>query len=252
MTILFKIQMFLKKKIFFLFVLLSTSIVSNQFVAKAQEIEDKLPLGDKAFHDKDFPKAFIFYKDVWQQKKYTDAMLLKMAFIKEGNKEYAESLYYLQLYYAKNTQESVLQKIIEIAEDNKFKGHKPSDIRYLFFLFDKYFVFLLAFSVLFVAGASVFLYLRSQKGYEILFPTILLGLFTCGFLYVYDFGKPKNRCIVKQKAMLMESPSAGATQVDMIEQGNCLEIKGKKDIWYKVNYNDKDAYIRESNLWLLP
>lgn len=241
--------MFLKKIFNFLFILL----LSGHFTAFSQETELNLASGDKAFEAGNYAEALKNYELVLHQgKQYSEAMLLKMAFIKEKEKDIPTTLYYLHLCYAKTTREVILQKIIELAEDNKLKGHKPTDIRYLFFLFEKHIVLSVFVVLLLIVGAGGFIFMRGQKGYEILFPSILIALASLTFLYVYDFGKPQNRCLVKQKAILMDSPSAGAIQVDMIDKGHCLEIVGKTDIWYKVDYQDKTAYLRESNVWLLP
>jgi hypothetical protein len=241
--------MFLKKLFTFLFILL----LSGQFKAFSQGTELKLAAGDKAFEAGNYAEALKNYELVLHQdQQYSEAMLLKMAFIKEKEKDIPTTLYYLQMCYAKTTREAVLQKIIELAEENNLKGHKPTDIRYLFFLFEKHIVISVFMALFVIIGMGFFLFKRGQKGIEILFPSILLALAAITFLYVYDFGKPKNRCLVKQKAILMDSPSAGAVQIDMIDKGHCLDIIGKNDIWYKVDYEDKIAYVRESNVWLLP
>jgi uncharacterized protein YgiM (DUF1202 family) len=46
----------------------------------------------------------------------------------------------------------------------------------------------------------------------------------------------------------MSGPSAGANVVSLIKEGNKLKIKDKKDVWLKVEWLDKDVYIKEQQV----
>ena len=175
-----------------------------------------------------------------------------MAFIKEKANDIPATLYYLQLYYTKHADERVLQKIIDMAENNKYKGHKPSDLQYLFFLFQQYSSIGIAFMLFFVGGIGGILWVRGRKGFDILFPTILVSFIALFYLYLLDFWKPAFPAIIKtQKAMAMDAPSAGASQLDLIERGTCVQVLNKHDIWLKVLYEDKIMYVRENNVWVV-
>jgi hypothetical protein len=242
--------MFFDKILIFIFSL----VIFCANIGYAEVINTKLMAGDKAFEQQKYQDAYKYYEEILSnEQQYSEAMLLKMAFIKEKNNDIVTTLYYLQLYYAKTTDDKVLQKIIEMSENNKLKGHKPSDIQYLFFLFYQYISFIVSLVIVFIGSLAVWFFIRSRRGFDVLFPTILLGLFTLSFLYLYNFGKPKARAIVKtQKVIGMDLPSAGGTQTDLIDRGTCLQIVSKNDIWYKVLYDDKTVYVRENNLWLIP
>jgi hypothetical protein len=243
-------QMFLKKLFVFLFILFSC-VLKNTY---GQGNNLKLGVADKDFEQKKYAEAYQNYEDILNaQHQYSESMLLKMAFIKEKENDIAATLYYLHLYYSKTTNEKVLQKIVDIAEANKYKGHKPSDIQFLFFLFEQYLVFILPVLLGLVFGLGAILFVRSRQGLDILFPTILLSLIALFFLYLYDFGKPSPAAIVKNaKAIAMDSPSAGALQIDILEKGMYVQVLDKKDIWYKIAYGDKTVFVRESNLWVIP
>jgi hypothetical protein len=49
----------------------------------------------------------------------------------------------------------------------------------------------------------------------------------------------------------MKSPSAGARQLALLDQGHRIKVLDKQDIWYRVEWNEQEAYIRESNLKLI-
>jgi hypothetical protein len=232
-----------------LLLLLASQVAYSQVISA----EETLRKADADFKGQRYEAAFQGYAAIVKEaKQYSESLLLKMAFIKERQNDVPATLYYLELCYAKKPDERVLQKIVTLAEANKLKGHKPTDIEYLFYLFHYYQLWIVAafIVVMFIGGGLLFV--RSQKGYEILFPYILLALFSILFLYVYNFGKPALRAIIKtNNALSMQAPSAGAEQFEVIDKGTCVQILDKKDIWYLVQWEDKRAYIRENNLWVI-
>jgi hypothetical protein len=241
--------MFLKKILIFIILLFAIGLQSS-----TGQVENVgLNAADRAFEQKKYAEAFELYENILTTKKqYSESMLLKMAFIKEKANDVPAALYYLHIHYNRNTDEKVLQKIIDIAENNKYKGHKPSDIQYLFFIFNQYILIIISLMLLLIVGLGTFLFMRHRKGLDILFPTILLAFIALFFLYLYDFGKPAASAIIKtNKAIAMDLPSAGASQVDMIEKGTCVQILAKEDIWFKILYEDKIMYLRENNMWII-
>lgn len=241
--------MFLKKILIFIILLFAIGLQNST----AQVENVGLNAADRAFEQKKYSEAIELYENILTTKKqYSESMLLKMAFIKEKANDIPAALYYLHTYYNRNTDEKVLQKIIDIAENNKYKGHKPSDIQYLFFIFHQYTLIIISLILLLTVGSGTFLFMRHQKGLDILFPTILLAFVALFFLYLYDFGMPAASAIIKtNKAIAMDSPSAGASQVNMIEKGTCVQILAKEDIWFKILYEDKTMYLRENNMWII-
>ena len=46
----------------------------------------------------------------------------------------------------------------------------------------------------------------------------------------------------------MEGPSSGSSVLAIVSEGHKLTIEGKYDVWFKVKWNGKDAFIKESSL----
>ena len=57
--------------------------------------------------------------------------------------------------------------------------------------------------------------------------------------------------IADNNTLFMNAPSAGASLIERLEQGHRIEILGKDDIWYKINWDNKEGYIRDSNILLV-
>src|SRR5665811_2051912 len=97
-----------------------------------------------SFKKKQFTQSFELYEDLFKQKKYSPAMLLKMAYIQEGSGHMSRSLYYLRLYYKVTRDERVLAKIEEVAANNKLEGYGETPSGKLFFILSEYFVVIAA------------------------------------------------------------------------------------------------------------
>jgi len=66
----------------------------------AQENEKDIELADSLFNQQKYTQSFEIYNRILKTDNLTSpAMLLKMAYIKEGLGDYSNALYYLNLYY---------------------------------------------------------------------------------------------------------------------------------------------------------
>src|SRR5690348_1763124 len=79
-------------------------------VAQAQKIKQ----ADSLFQAKQYTQSLALYQSVFNEKKYSPAMLLKMAYIQEGLGKIGQTLYYLRLYYLASDDEQALHKMEEL------------------------------------------------------------------------------------------------------------------------------------------
>ena len=49
----------------------------------------------------------------------------------------------------------------------------------------------------------------------------------------------------------MEAPSAGSDLIDITGKGHKVVVSGKTDVWYKIEWQGKDGYIKAKNVKLL-
>ncbi|TAD99017.1 MAG: SH3 domain-containing protein [Bacteroidetes bacterium] len=244
------------KKILKIFIGLSFVFVQ---LANAQSVSQELNKADLLFGQKKYTEALPIYEKLLEsQQIYSPAMLLKMAYIREGMipSDYTTALFYLNLYYQHLPESRVLEKITELADKNKLAGYKLSDVEYLLANYKKYHFFVILSIIALFASGLAYIYFSHKKGNDVLYYAILFSLLMSVFFYVYNVGFDKKKGIVKkEKVFLMKSPSAAGELLDTVEKGNCLEIIEKQDIWYKVKWQNREetveAYVRESGLYLL-
>jgi uncharacterized protein YgiM (DUF1202 family) len=65
------------------------------------------------------------------------------------------------------------------------------------------------------------------------------------------FGFQHSAIIANPNTYIMDGPSAGASVIGVAEEGHKVTMAKQQDIWVKVKWNGKDAYIKEGNLLAL-
>lgn len=235
-------------KIILSITLLFTALV---FDCSAQNTNLKLKKADSLFIAKLYTQSFELYNELFSSHMYSSAMLLKMAFIQEGLGHLSQSLYYLNLYsnftYTSQTEE----KIKELADKNNLVGYTDtySQEKLYHIIHENYFQISLALvaTVIFLLGIIIFQRKKNQHR------PIVAGIALVGFLsllfWQLNLSEIKPSGIIEfSHTYLMEGPSSGSSVLAIVSEGHKLKIEGKYDVWLKVQWNGKDAFIKETSL----
>lgn len=216
-----------------------------------QVLTEDLKLADSLFLEKKYTQSFEIYQDLLSSRKQSSpAMLLKMAYIKEGLGDYSNALYFMNLYYLKTHNKRALKKMETIAKNHNLQGYDYTDFKFFMNIFYQYYVsivFSLSGLVLVLLAYMAYkkLKLKLRPGFSLFYlALILLVLF-----YVVNFGRRYEKgIIISNESYLMDGPSAGAGLIAIADMGHRVSVVGKKDIWVKIIWEDEVAYIRENNL----
>ncbi|HWA34508.1 MAG TPA: hypothetical protein VG737_10285 [Cyclobacteriaceae bacterium] len=206
-----------------------------------------LTKADSLYAAKQYTQAFERYEVIFAGGRYSPAMLLRMAYIQEGLSHLGESLYYINLYFLASNDTQALKKMEELAEKNKLEGYQNSDSKKLQALLQEHFTTI---TLLLVAAALLMLalmfYLRTRKNIRPAFPaTVLAFILVVLFIHINFSPMPDRGIVASPRTYLMSGPSAGSSLVAIIGEGHQLEIKGKKDVWLRVQWKDREAYVKE-------
>ena len=235
----------ISKIITLLFFLVSTGVL------KANDaLDQSLHIADSLFQEKQYTQSYEIYESIFESsEKYSPSMLLKMAFIKEGLGDFSMALYYLDYYYQKTANKRVLTKMDELAEQNSLMGYEYSDYDLMVSYWHKYhvevLVFLIAVCTLLLLN---FIYART-KG-RLAFTTLvflMISLMLTAFMINFGLDRPRG-ILISDNTYIMEDPSSAADLVEITGKGHKVKIKGKKDVWYKIEWKDEIAWVRENNL----
>lgn len=234
---------------FLIFLLFNNAFIGQTVFAQAND-EVLLETADSLFVNRHYTESFKLYDQLYQEGKYTPAMLLKMAFIQEGLGEYSEALFYLNEYYLFTSDERVVEKMQQLSNEYNLRGYEYDDLDLFLNFLRKYrYVFLYGLLTLAVAGLIYFAFAGKQRaakpyGFGVAY-VIILGLLY--FLANYPIG-PRRAIITADNTYIMNGPSAGAEVVYVSKKGHRVKIDGQKDVWTKIEWEGEPAFIRQSNL----
>jgi hypothetical protein len=207
-----------------------------------------LASADSLFEKKQYTESMELYERFYHAGFYTPRMLIRLSLIKEGLGDYTSALYYLNLYYSKIHDKSVLKKMDDLAARYNLEGYEYNDLVFFISLYDRYYVYVI---LAFLTGSALFLFYiyikRKKKGGIGLRPLVFMIIL--GAVYILsNYNIVPQKAIVNNDAFLMSAPSAGAELIGQINKGHRVTIRGRVDIWCKIQWHNKTAYVRENNL----
>ncbi|MCP4456625.1 MAG: SH3 domain-containing protein [Cytophagales bacterium] len=209
---------------------------------------EQLADADSLFMNQKYTEAFSVYSELFTSGEVTQAMLLKMAFIKEGLGDTQQALLYLDQYYTLTADKSVLLKMQELADENQLNGYKVEDKDFFLNFINLYLlelqVALLAISLFLLA----FTHQSKKKKRMPLGIPILQIIVLATFLILSNDLIESDTKIIQSSTLLMSGPSAGAEPVGWINSGHKVEVIDKSDVWTKIRWEEEEAYIRNSKL----
>ncbi|MEQ8580641.1 MAG: SH3 domain-containing protein [Marinoscillum sp.] len=209
----------------------------------------ELLTADSLFANQKYTEALKKYENIFNQDKASPAMLTKMAFIQEGLGNYADALFYLNLYYLKTSDKAALTKMRELAEEHNLSGFEYSDFKFMANFIRNYEVEILCVLLAFSLFLLIYGYSKRKKDelprvslFLQALTLVLIGLLS-NQLFLADTG-----IVSHDHALLMTGPSAGAEPIDYIEKGNKVTVLQSDVLWTKIRWQEEVAYIRTKNL----
>jgi hypothetical protein len=205
---------------------------------------------DSLFQQKRYIQSFEIYQTIFERHQYTPAMLLKMAYIQEGLNQIAQSVYYLNLYYQVTQDDGALVKLNEVADKYRLEGYATSEFDSLLSLYQQHktYITVVFFSVL-IFLLSLLLVQKFRYNSKPYGTWVFLFLFSVLLITHLNIEIGRSNAIIsKNNTYLMDGPSGGASVISIVRDGHRVKIKGKKDIWVKVQWGEMEAYIKENNL----
>jgi hypothetical protein len=195
-------------------------------------------------------EAYQHYRSLLRTRRVSRQMLLRMAAVQESRDQYPAALYYLNLYQAYYPSPVVWRKMTELAATHRLTGYPDTWRQQVGLTFRRYYPTLLQGLLIVAVAAGTLLLLRRRgaaRGWWLVYG-VYLGL-VGAFLNVLD---PSTAGLVcRPRAALMAAPSAAAGWLTTTAAGDRLIVQGRTDIWYRVLWRGRTAYIRQHDLLLV-
>ncbi len=232
-------------------ILIKLIVILAAVTVQAQDNVKDIELADSLFAERKYTQSFEIYSTILESENLTSpAMLLKMAYIREGLGDYSNALYYLNLYYLQTHNKRALRKMEDVAKKYNLEGYKYTDVEFFMNVFYRYYsaiVYGLSGLVLILIGYMIYKKLRMKvnPGFSLFYLIIVVGL----LFYVVNFGKRYQKgIIISPDTYLMDGPSSGAKLIAIADMGHRVHVLGKDDVWVKVEWEGSIAYIKENNI----
>nr|WP_200975806.1 SH3 domain-containing protein [Echinicola sp. 20G] len=225
--------------IFFTFILQSIN---------CQADNKSLILADSLFNAKSYKEAYNIYSDILQtEDSYSPAMLLKMAYITEGMGQYNDATLYLSKYYDHNPSPKVISKIKSLTDQLDLKGYEVSDRAQFFKLLTDYQQEITSFFALLLVVSLILAIVRNKATKPKYFiPSMILLL--CTFLSNNLLKSPQTGIIKDSPTIIMGEPTAAGKFIKKVNPGHRVTIKSSEDIWYQIEWEGKEAYVKKENI----
>lgn len=211
-----------------------------------------LLMADEEFEKGKYTEAYEIYQNLFSQGVYSSSMLLKMAFIQDGLGNYQEALYYLDLYYKKSADRSVVGKIEEISEEWSLSGYSYDDIDFFKALLSRYKAHLQMALVTLMLFLTVYILRKKQQKEQPVTASIFQLLTIAGLFFLSNnlFETDKG-IIYMDNTLVRTGPSAGAEPVTVIEKGHKVEVVEQTSVWTKIKWRGEEGFIRNGRVRII-
>lgn len=229
---------------------LSLFLLLFSTISHAQPNNPLLVRADSLFQQKRYIQSLELYQKLFEDHRYTPAMLLRMAYVEEGLNNTSRSVYYLNLYYLATQDEDALVKLEEVASKNRLEGYSTDETdKFLSFYLTHYSL------ITWILVAIAMLALAIALTQRLLFKHKPVGEFVCicivsvlCLLHLSQQSLWEKAIIAKDNTYVMSGPSAGASVIMIARDGHRVSILGRTDVWTKVKLGESEGYIRNSSL----
>ena len=205
-----------------------------------------LPKADSLFEAGQFASAATGYHgQVWHAHWASPKMLLKMAYAQQQLGHYPAALLYLSLAQARQPRVRTWQQMATLAAQHRLVGYPMTWQQELRVQAQRYYYPGLQALLGGAIVAAVWLLWRRSSRTAWLAYAAYVGVVGA---YLH-FLRPKPAGLVARTGVaLMAGPAAGAAWLSTATLGDRLTLLGRQDIWYRVEWQRREAFVRASDL----
>ncbi|WP_339713741.1 hypothetical protein [Cyclobacterium amurskyense] len=234
------------RRIFLVFLSAFSLLYSHQADSQTTG-KTNLITADSLFGEKKYKEALEGYETLlYEEEAYSPAMLLKMGFISEGLGDYGKASLYLSKYYDYNPNPEVIDKIKSLTGQSSLEGYQVSDQDRFLRLLLEYKTIISGTAALLMLVFLILVFVIPKKRTVFYYPSLLF--LVIAFVSNNFINKPDTGIITGGPVLIMDSPSAAGNLVRRVEAGHRVTITSSKDMWYQVQWGNKEAYIRKADI----
>ena len=187
----------------------------------------------------------VYRRQVWQNRRASPAMLLKLAYVQQQLGHYPAALLYLSLAQARQPRVRTWQQMTTLAAQHRLVGYPATWQQELRVQAQRYYYPGLQGLLGTVVVLAVWLlWRRSPRGAWLGYAAYVAVVGT----YLHLLHPKPVGLVARPGAALMAGPSAGAAWLSTAALGDRLPVLGHQDIWYRVEWQQRVAFVRGADL----
>lgn len=185
---------------------------------------------------------------VWRQRQVSPALLLKIAYAQQQLGHYPAALLYLSLAQARQPRVSTWRQLATLAAQHRLVGYPTTWQQELRVQAQRYYY--PGLQALLGAAIVAAVWLLWRRGPREAWVGYAAYVGVVGAYLHYLHPQPTG-LVARPGAALMAGPGAGAAWLSTAALGDRLPVLGRQDIWYRVQWQQRVAFVREADLLVL-
>jgi tetratricopeptide (TPR) repeat protein len=205
---------------------------------------------DSLFEQGHYEAALPLYRaQVWQQQHVSARLLVRLAYAEHQQAHYAAELLYLNMALARQPRLSTWRQLAALAQRQRLVGYPTTWQQEARVQLLRYYYPVLQglLSIATLVAVGLLLRRRTGRGTWLAYGLYLLA--TGAYLY---WLRPSPAGIVARSGVaLMAGPGAGAAWLSTAAPGDRLPVLGRQDIWLRVRWQERVAYVRAADTFVI-
>ena len=201
---------------------------------------------DSLFNAGQYTAVLPTYKNqIWHRHRASPQLLLKMAYAQQQLGRYPAALLYLSMAQARQPRVSTWRQLAALAAQHRLVGYPATWQQELLVQAQRYYYSGLQALLAGAVVAAIWLLWRQGQRGAWLGYAAYLGLLGAYLHYLHP--RPAG-LVARPGAALMAGPGAGAAWLSTAALGDRLPVLGRQDIWYRVQWQQREAFVRAADL----
>lgn len=206
---------------------------------------------DSLFEKGQFRAVLPLYRSqIWRQRQVSARLLLRLAYAEHQQAHYTAELLYLNMAQARQPRLSTWRQLVSLAQRQRLMGYSTTWQQEIRVQVQRYYYPVLQGLLSGAVLLAVALLLRRQhtsRAAWLAYAAYLLS--TSAYLH---WLRPVATSIVAHPGVaLMAGPGAGAAWLSIAAPGDRLPVIGRQDIWLRVRWQERVAYVRADDTFII-
>jgi hypothetical protein len=190
--------------------------------------------------------ASLYHTQIWRQQQVSPRVLLRMAYTQHQLGHYPAEMLYLNLAQVRQPRLGTWRQLAALAQRQRLVGYPTTWQQELRVQAQRYYYPVLQGLLSAAVLLAIVLLLRRQKakpGAWLAYGAFLVGTSA----YIWQLRPEPVGVVTRTGTALMGGPGAGATWLSTAAPGDRLPVLGHEDIWLRVRWQERVAYVRASD-----